>query len=130
MVEIYNGSTVSIKSNIKGANTDGLLYDIQEDEGYEKYDLILTVLEFIVDDVRKYMASVPEGDMVRDERDRDKLYALIGLLNEVEWDVLLQYLPKEQTLYLSEKCGALRLESWTSQNRMVSRDNICPGESE
>lgn len=112
MVAIYNGTT-------KGLNTEGLLYDIQEDDGYEHYDLILTVLEFIIDDVCQYKASdnivlsLQEGDGIGDERDRDKLYALIGLLNEVDREVLLQYLPKDNAIYLPELCGALRLESYS-----------------
>ena len=39
-------------------------------------------------------------------------YALIGLLNEVDREVLLQYLPKDNAIYLPELCGALRLESY------------------
>ena len=111
MVEIYSGTT-------KGLNTEGLLYDIQEDDGYEHYDLILTVLEFIIDDVCQYKASdnivlaLQEGDGIGDERDRDKLYALIGLLNEVDKEVLLQYLPKDNGVYNPESCGGLRVESY------------------
>ena len=110
MVAIYNDTT-------KGLNTTGLLYDIHDDDGYEQYDLILTVLEFIIDDVCQYKASdnvvlpLQEGDVIGDERDRDKLYALVGLLNEVDKEVLLQYLPKDNGSYMPELCGALRLES-------------------
>ena len=47
-----------------------------------------------------------------DERNRDKLYALMGLLNEVDREVLLQYLPKDNGVYEPEVCGGMRLESY------------------
>ena len=104
----------------KGLNFEGLSYDIHEDEGYEQYDLLLWVLESVITDVSDYLASgninfqIPEGDGMGDERNRDKLYALMGLLNEVDKEVLLQYLPKDNGVYNPEVCGGLRLESYVN----------------
>ena len=111
MVNTYSGST-------KGINFDGLLYDIREDEGYEQSDLMLWIIERVIADVNDYLTSdsvnlqIPEGDGLGDERNRDKLYALMGLLNEVDRGVLLQYLPKDNGVYEPEVCGGLRLESY------------------
>ena len=111
MVNTYSGDT-------KGINFEGLLYDIHEDSGYEQYDLILWALEKVITDVSAYLTSssvnlqIPVGDGLGDERNRDKLYALMGLLNEVDKEVLLQYLPKDNGVYLPELCGGLRLESY------------------
>ena len=111
MVSTYNGDT-------KGLNFEGLLYDIHEDKGYEQSDLMLWVIEMIIADVNDYLTSdnvnlqIPEGDGMGDERNRDKLYALMGLLNEVDEEVLLQYLPKDNGVYEPEVCGGMRLESY------------------
>ena len=113
MVNTYSGST-------KGINFDGLLYDIREDEGYEQSDLMLWIIERVIADVNDYLTSdsvnlqIPEGVGLGDERDRDKLYALMGLLNTVDGEVLLQYLPKDNGVYKSEVCGGLRLESYVN----------------
>jgi len=107
-----------VANTSKGLNFEGLLYDIQEDNGYEQYDLILWALEQIIVDVNEYLTSgsvnlqIPEGGGMGDERERDKLYALIGLLNEVDREVLLQYLPKDNGVYTPESCGGLRVESY------------------
>ena len=110
MVRPYSGDT-------KGINAEGLLHDIQEDDGYEHYDLVLTVLEYIVQDVQELLSS----------SDRDKLYALIGLVSEVDSEALLQYLPKDNNVYLPELCGGLRLESYLDNVKKASQIS---GESE
>ena len=118
MTELFN--TKGQFSSTKGLSFEGLLYDIQEDEGYEQYDLILWALERVIADVSAYLTSgsvnlqIPEGDGLGDERNRDKLYALMGLLNEVDREVLLQYLPKDNGVYNPEVCGGLRLESYVN----------------
>ena len=118
MTELFN--TKGQFSSTKGLSFEGWLYDIQEDEGYEQYDLILWALERVIADVSAYLTSgnvnlqIPEGDGLGDERNRDKLYALMGLLNEVDRGVLLQYLPKDNGVYKSEVCGGLRLESYVN----------------
>jgi len=90
-------------SNLKGINTEGLLTDIYEDEGYDHWDLLITVLETLCTDVNKAIQ----------EDDKDHIYALINLLNSCDPDNLYRFLPKEGTPYDPDRCkelGEYRLE--------------------
>ena len=84
-------------SNLKGINTEGLLIDVHEDEGYEHWDLLITVLETLCTDVNNCIQ----------EEDKDHLYALINLLNSCDPDNLMRFLPKEGTPYDPELCKEL-----------------------
>ena len=85
---------------MKGLNTMGLFQDIEEDGGYERMDLVMTVVENICYDVMEYTRS----------QDQDAMYALIKLVSELPDDMLMKFLPKEGTPYMPEYCGEYRVE--------------------
>ena len=94
----------------RNANTDGLLFDIREDEGTDRWDMIQTVLEFIVKDVQNFVGSGSGNP--GDERNRDYLYGLMNLLRVLDDEKLLGVLPKDNGIYLPNVCGNLRLEEF------------------
>lgn len=85
---------------MQGINTMGLFTDIQEDDGYERMDLVMTVVENICYDVMEYTRS----------QDNDAVYALTKLISELPEDMLMKFLPKEGTPYMPEYCGEYRVE--------------------
>ena len=94
----------------RNSNTDGLLFDILEDDGTDRWDLVQTVLEFIVRDVQDFVGSGSGNP--GDERNRDHLYGLMNLLRTIDDDKLLGILPKDNKIYMPESCGSLRLEEF------------------
>ena len=97
--------------NLKGINVEGLGIDICTEDGEERWDLLQTVSEFIVDDVRKFLESGSsyEGD---DKRNPDFLYAILSLLDRIEDSTLLNFLPRDNGIYIPTSCGEFRLESY------------------
>ena len=92
----------------KGINIQGLFIDIEEDSGYERMDLVMTVLDNIITDVM---------DCTKTE-DKDKLYALASLINCCNDYLLMAYLPKDsdRSPYDSEYVGEFRVEGSTTIN--------------
>jgi len=84
------------------ANTEGLLFDIREEEGTDRWDLIQTVVEFLVRDTQRFIES----------RNRDHMYGLMNLLRLLDDEELLGVLPKDNGIYLPNVCGDLRLEGF------------------
>ena len=91
-----------------GINIQGLCIDIEEDDGYERMDLVMTVLDNIVTDVM---------DCTKTE-DKDKLYALAKLISCCNDYLLMAYLPKDsnRSPYDSEYVGEFRVEGSTTIN--------------
>lgn len=89
-------------------NIAGYLADIEEDDGYERMDLVMTVLDNIVTDVM---------DCTKTE-DKDKLYALAKLISCCNDYLLMAYLPKDsnRSPYDSEYVGEFRVEGSTTIN--------------
>ena len=86
-------------------NTEGLLIDIHEDSGYDRWDLTLTVLEQITKDVKDFLDSGEDKESV----DKDHLYALINLIDIISEKDLHKFLPKGNGIYLPEVCGDFRI---------------------
>ena len=82
--------------------------DIEEDSGYERMVLVMTVLDNIITDVM---------DCTNTEN-KDKLYALAKLISCCNDYLLMAYLPKEynRSPYDSEYVGEFRVEGSTTIN--------------
>ena len=89
-------------------NIAGYLADIEEDDGYERMDLVMTVVENIVTDVLDCMNT----------EDKDKLYALTALVYRCSDYELMSFLPKDfsRSPYDLEYCGEYRVEGSTTIN--------------
>ena len=74
-------------TKISDGNFQGILADVHEDKGYEQYDLILTVLDNIVTDVMECV----------NEESKDKLYALVQLIDSCHIQNLFRYLPDDSS---------------------------------
>ena len=83
-------------------NIAGYLADIEEDDGYERMDLVMTVVENIVTDVLDCMNT----------EDKDKLYALTALVNRCSDYELMSFLPNDfsRSPYVLEYCGEYRVD--------------------
>lgn len=92
----------------KGINIQGLFIDIEEDYGYERVDLVMTVLDNIITDVMDCMNT----------EDKDKLYALASLINCCSDNELMAFIPKDsnRSPYDSEYVGEYRVEGSTTIN--------------
>lgn len=97
--------------DLKGINVEGLGLDICTDDGDERWDLLQTVSEFIIEDARKFLES--GSDLVGDDkRNPDLMYSLLSLLDRVDDEVLMMFLPRDNGIYKPESCGSFRLESY------------------
>ena len=90
------------------ANTDGLLWDIREDQGTDRWDLVQFAIEFIVKDVQNFLES----------GNKDHMYGLMNLLSSLDDKDLLGILPKDNGVYLPNVCGEHRLEGFDNNARV------------
>ena len=104
-------------TKVNDANFHGIMTDIHEDKGYEQYDLVLTVLDNIVTDVM---------DCVNGES-KDKLYALVQLIDSCHVQNLFSYLPDDSSRSPYDKnqpgarmLGAYRLPSESTDESAMS----------
>ena len=74
-------------ARLSDGNFQGILADIHEDEGYEQYDLVLTVLDNIITDVHECLH----------QESKDKLYALVQLINACKPHDLFRFLPDDSS---------------------------------
>tara|TARA_B100000749_G_scaffold231300_1_gene187988 strand:+ start:3803 stop:4135 length:333 start_codon:yes stop_codon:yes gene_type:complete len=98
------------------ANTDGLLWDIREDQGTDRWDLVQFAIEFIVKDVQNFIGSGSGNP--GDERNKDHMYGLMNLLSTLDDKDLLGILPKDNGVYLPNVCGKHRLEGFDNNARV------------
>ena len=97
--------------NMRSMNMAGLQQDIMEDDGYDRWDLCVSVMDNILNDIYKYMDS-GNGDMNPPSNpDKDFLNSLMTLISNISDEELLAYLPDDNGIYESNICGAYRLDS-------------------
>ena len=99
--------------DLKGINVEGFGIDVRMEEGEERWDLLQTITEFVVKDAQNFLesGSSHEGE---DKRNPDFLYSLITLLDHLDDEVLMMFLPRDNGIYKPERCGSFRLESYNN----------------
>ena len=110
---------------IKDANFDGIMIDIQEDEGIDRAEIVLFAVEHIIKDVQDFIQSgtLKEDGWSNRDGDKDILYALVNLVQQCTGEELFNFLPRDNMMYKASLTGKYRLESYEEGILKEVKDN-------
>ena len=122
---IFQQESLKLAKEIKDANFDGIMIDIQEDEGIDRAEIVLFAVEHIIKDVQDFIQSgtLREDGWSNRDGDKDILYALVNLVQQCTGEELFNFLPRDNGMYKQSLTGKYRLESYEEGTLKEVKDN-------
>ena len=122
---IFQQESLKLAKEIKDANFDGIMIDIQEDEGIDRAEIVLFAVEHIIKDVQDFIQSgtLKEDGWSNRDGDKDILYALVNLVQQCTGEELFNFLPRDNMMYKASLTGKYRLESYEEGILKEVKDN-------
>lgn len=122
---IFQQESLKLAKEIKDANFDGIMIDIQEDEGIDRAEIVLFAVEHIIKDVQDFIQSgtLREDGWSNRDGDKDILYALVNLVQQCTGEELFSFLPRDNHMYKPSLTGKYRLESYEEGILKEVKDN-------